>query len=80
MIVVIIIIMICREVASQLQQFVKKCCKAHEVPVLVAHNGNRFDNRMLTAEFKRCGNTIPVNWQWLDTLPLARSLLKDLKT
>ncbi len=68
----------CRQVAAQLVQFINKGTEADEVPVLVAHNGNFFDNRMLTAEFKRCGVSLPERWQWLDTLPLARKLLPEL--
>ena len=68
----------CRQVAAQLVQYINKGTEADEVPVLVAHNGKNFDNRMLTAEFKRCGVSLPVTWQWLDTLPLARKLLPEL--
>lgn len=60
-------------------QFIKENSKSGETPVLVAHNGNVFDNRMLTAEFKRAGLSVPANWQWLDTLPLAKELLPELK-
>ena len=68
----------CRQVAADLVQFVKKCSKPGEIAVLVSHNGKNFDNRMLTAEFKRSGNTVPPSWHWLDTLPLARQLLPEL--
>ncbi|KAL0035623.1 hypothetical protein WJX79_003704 [Trebouxia sp. C0005] len=67
-----------KQVAAQLVQFINKGTEADEVPVLVAHNGKSFDNRMLTAEFKRCGVSLPEAWQWLDTLPLARKLLPEL--
>lgn len=70
--------MLCRQVAAGLVQFVKKNSKPDEVPVLVAHNGKNFDNRMLTAEFKRSGTPLPATWHWLDTLPLARKLLPEL--
>ena len=66
--------------AAQLVQFVQKCSTPRDVPVLVAHNGRIFDNRMLMAEFRRSGTKMPSNWLWLDTLPLARQLLQDLKT
>ena len=59
--------------------FVSESTKPGAVPVLVAHNGNVFDNRFLTAEFKRCGMTVPQTWQWLDTLPVAQHLLPELK-
>lgn len=64
--------------AVQLLAFVRKASQPKEVPVLVAHNGRIFDNRMLTAEFKRSGSSIPASWQWLDTLPLARKVLPEL--
>ena len=64
--------------AAQLVQFVKTGAKAEELPVLVAHNGRIFDNRMLAAEFKRCRVSLPQSWLWLDTLPLARKLLPEL--
>ncbi|DBB01647.1 TPA: hypothetical protein ACH3X1_000283 [Trebouxia sp. C0004] len=67
-----------KQVAAQLVQFINKGTEADEVPVLVAHNGKNFDNRMLTAEYKRCGVSLPEMWQWLDTLPLARNLLPEL--
>lgn len=67
-----------KQVAAQLVQFINKGTEADESPVLVAHNGNNFDNRMLTAEFKRCGVSLPQTWQWLDSLPLARKLLPEL--
>lgn len=67
-----------KQVAAQLVQLISKGTEADEVPVLVAHNGRNFDNRMLTAEFKRCGVSLPEAWQWLDTLPLARKLLPEL--
>lgn len=69
----------CRLVASDLVQFVSKSTKPGATAVLVAHNGNSFDNRMLTAEFKRCNMSVPQTWQWLDSLPVARHLLPQLK-
>lgn len=68
----------CRQVAGDLVEFVSKGTKPGAVAVLVAHNGNTFDNRMLTAEFKRCGMAVPQTWQWMDALPLARELLPQL--
>ena len=73
------LMLLCRQVAGDLVQFVRTNSKPTEVPVLVAHNGNVFDNRMLTAEFKRCGVAVPQTWHWLDTLPLAKELLPELK-
>ena len=58
--------------------FVSKGTKPGTVAVLIAHNGNTFDNRMLTAEFRRCGMAVPQTWQWMGSLPLARELLPQL--
>ena len=58
--------------------FVNKGTKPDAVAVLIAHNGNAFDNRMLTAEFKRCSLAVPQTWHWMDSLPLARELLPQL--
>ena len=69
---------LCRQAAADLVEFVSKGTKPGAVAVLIAHNGNIFDNRMLTAEFKRCGMAVPQTWQWMDSLPLARELLPQL--
>lgn len=66
-------------VASEVVQFISNSTKPGATAVLVAHNGNTFDNRMLTAEFKRCSMAVPQTWHWLDSLPVARHLLPQLK-
>ncbi|GAX78665.1 hypothetical protein CEUSTIGMA_g6103.t1 [Chlamydomonas eustigma] len=43
--------------------------------VVVAHNGVRFDFKMLQYECERVGVQIPSSWMYLDTLPLARALV-----
>ena len=40
--------------------------------VLVAHNGVRYDFKLLLAECNRAGLTLPPDWLFIDTLPLAR--------
>ncbi|GAV91053.1 RNase_T domain-containing protein [Cephalotus follicularis] len=47
-----------------------------ELPLFVAHNARRFDVPFLIKEFSRCKIDIPSNWLFLDTLPLARELMK----
>ena len=72
------LVLSCRLVASDLVQFISESTKPGATAVLVAHNGNLFDNRMLTAEFKRCSMAVPAAWYWLDSLPVARHLLPKL--
>ncbi|XP_078439215.1 polynucleotidyl transferase, ribonuclease H-like superfamily protein isoform X2 [Wolffia australiana] len=46
-------------------------------PVLfVAHNGRRFDVPFIVNEFQRCSYDVPGDWLFVDTLPLARQLVK----
>ncbi|CAA6654362.1 unnamed protein product [Spirodela intermedia] len=46
-------------------------------PVLwVAHNGRRFDVPFIISEFQRCSVDVPPDWLFVDTLPLARQLVK----
>ncbi|KAH9766046.1 exonuclease domain-containing protein [Citrus sinensis] len=48
-----------------------------EIAIFVAHNARRFDVPFLAKEFSRCSMNIPDNWRFLDTLPLARELMKQ---
>ncbi|KAJ1385604.1 Ribonuclease H-like superfamily [Sesbania bispinosa] len=45
----------------------------------VAHNAHLFDAPLLIHEFIRCSTEVPRNWLFLDTLPLARQLMKSGK-
>lgn len=45
--------------------------------VLVAHNARSFDVPFLIKEFSRCSFDIPPNWLFVDTLPLARAVMKS---
>lgn len=45
--------------------------------VLVAHNARTFDVPFLKREFSRCSYEIPSDWLFIDTLPLARALMKS---
>ncbi|XXG54014.1 hypothetical protein AAC387_Pa03g1998 [Persea americana] len=44
--------------------------------LLVAHNGRCFDVPFIVKEFGRCSIEIPPDWLFLDTVPLARQLVK----
>jgi DNA polymerase III alpha subunit (gram-positive type) len=60
----------------QLLDFVAQHCPSEDAaPVLIAHNGKRFDVPFLAMEFKRVGLVMPTNWYFLDTLYLARNLI-----
>lgn len=44
--------------------------------VFIAHNGRKFDVPFFIREFRRCSFEIPSDWLFVDTLPLARKLVK----
>lgn len=44
--------------------------------LFIAHNARCFDVPFMINEFSRCSMDIPSNWLFLDTLPLARQLMK----
>jgi DNA polymerase III subunit epsilon len=46
--------------------------------MLVAHNGELFDLKFLTAEFKRHKLSFPLGWSLVDSLKWARKYRKDL--
>ncbi|KAK9802868.1 hypothetical protein WJX72_002601 [[Myrmecia] bisecta] len=68
-----------RVVGQQILDFISRHCEGHFMPVLVAHNGFRFDHSMLCHEMHRAGLALPKGAAWLDTLPLARQLLPELR-
>lgn len=43
----------------------------------VAHNARVFDVPFIINELRRCSRQIPPNWLFVDTLPLARELMKS---
>jgi len=46
--------------------------------LLIAHNGDSFDEPFLRAEFRRATLSWPTNWQFIDSLKWARNFRKDL--
>ena len=52
--------------------FIQRTCPPGKQPVLIAHNGNNYDFKLLTSECLRAGLEVPSDWLTLDTLPLAR--------
>ena len=66
-----------KELIPILLQFVS----SHQIPgghiLWIAHNARSFDVPFLIKEFNRCSVDIPSNWLFLDTLPLAREVMKS---
>ena len=46
--------------------------------MLIAHNGKQFDYPFLDQECKRWNFEIPRDWQWMDSVLLARQCIKDI--
>lgn len=76
--------MVCRpgvprmeELVPILLQYVKSRQKPSGYVLFVAHNARSFDVPFLVNEFTRCSVDLPANWMFLDTLLLARELLKS---
>ena len=61
------------DVIRDFQAWVKTECGDDEI-CMVAHNGNAFDKPLLCRECETRGVPLPAQWQWLDTLPIARRL------
>lgn len=60
-----------------LLRYVKSRQKPKGLVLWVAHNARSFDVPFLLKEFSRCHIEVPPNWLFLDTLPLARELMKS---
>ena len=45
--------------------------------MLAAHNARSFDVPFLRSEFTRCNAEFPSNWLFVDTLALAREMMKS---
>ena len=56
----------------QVIEFIQGACPPGRRPVLVAHNGVRYDFMLLFAECLRAGVELPPDWLFIDTLPLAK--------
>ncbi|KAJ7545207.1 hypothetical protein O6H91_09G110700 [Diphasiastrum complanatum] len=64
-----------REVAIAILQFVEIRRKGGPV-ILVAHNGKRFDVPFIMKEFHDCSMEVPSWWYFVDSLSLAREVMK----
>ncbi|URE34539.1 hypothetical protein MUK42_16665, partial [Musa troglodytarum] len=65
-----------RELVPILLQYVRSRQVEGRPVIWVAHNGRRFDVPFMIKEFQRCSVEIPPDWMFVDTLPLARQLVK----
>ncbi|KAL0044700.1 hypothetical protein WJX82_006055 [Trebouxia sp. C0006] len=65
-------------VMGQMLEFVRQECSGPEggIPVLIAHNGKNFDYKFLDQECKNWNFQLPKDWQWMDSLLLARDCAK----
>ncbi|PNX84145.1 DNA polymerase III polC-type, partial [Trifolium pratense] len=66
---------------EDLVPFLLKYIKSREKPggyvLWVGHNSRVFDVPFIINELRRCSTQIPLNWLFVDTLPLARQLMKS---
>lgn len=76
--------MVCRpevprmdELIPILLQYISSRQKPGGYVMLVAHNGRTFDVPFLINEFSRCSFEIPPDWLFVDTMALARELMKS---
>lgn len=60
-----------------LLQYVRSREKPGGDVIFVAHNARCFDVPFIINELRRYSVEIPPNWLFLDTLPLARELMKS---
>lgn len=60
-----------------LLHYVKSRQKPGGYILFVAHNARSFDVPFLINEFSRCSYEVPNNWLFMDTLTLARELMKS---
>lgn len=65
------------EFAEVGKSFCQFCQSEGTNPILIAHNGDGFDQHFIRAEFKRADLPMP-KWQTLDTLKWARKYRPDL--
>ncbi|KAL6539080.1 hypothetical protein OROGR_011729 [Orobanche gracilis] len=66
-----------KEFIPILLQYVRSRQLPGGIVIFVSHNGRTFDVPFLKNEFSRCPYDIPQDWLFVDTLPLARSMMKS---
>ncbi|KAK4802313.1 hypothetical protein SAY86_000516 [Trapa natans] len=60
-----------------LLKYVESRQKPGGIVLLIAHNARTFDVPFLVSEFNRCNFEIPPHWRFMDTLTLAREVMKS---
>lgn len=61
------------------ETFVSERVPAGEVPLLIAHNNDKFFRPLLVAESERHGFSLPADWAFGDSLPWFRGKKPELK-
>lgn len=64
------------EVMAAFVDFVESRRKGSGEVILVAHNGRRFDVPFIMKECYECSMAIPSHWYFVDTIDLAKTMLK----
>ncbi|KAK4804584.1 hypothetical protein SAY86_004401 [Trapa natans] len=59
-----------------LLKYMQSRLKPGGILLLVAHNARTFDVPFLISEFNRCNFVIPSSWRFVDTISLAREVMK----
>lgn len=65
-----------KELIPILLQYVKSRQKPGGHVLWIAHNARTFDVPFLVNEFNRCSFEVPSDWLFVDTIPLAREVMK----
>lgn len=66
-----------KELIPILMEYIQSRQKPGGQVLWIGHNARTFDVPFLIKEFSRCSTEIPKNWLFMDTLPLARELVKS---
>lgn len=67
-----------KELIPILLDYVKSRQKPGGQVLFIAHNAKGFDVPFLINEFKRCSFDIPPDWVFVDSISLAREIIKDV--
>jgi len=67
------------EEAADLVSWINTASSHDGIVVFLAHNGARFDHRILKHHLEQTGMPIPPNWRFCDSLPLIKQLAPGMK-
>jgi len=65
--------------ADELVSWVNTVSNHDGIVIFLAHNGARFDHRILQHHLIQAGVNIPPNWRFCDSIPLVKSMLPGMK-